>query len=57
MVLVQEEDRIIKEFKYQFEEMSGLFAQFQIYLTIFKTDDFYHYELKSYSKEFKYEIP
>lgn len=37
--------------------MSGLFAQFQIYLTIFKTDDFYHYELKSYGKEFKHEIP
>ena len=56
-MLDKEDGSIIKELKYQFEEMSGLFAQFQIYLTIFKTDDFYHYELKSYSKEFKHEIP
>ena len=37
--------------------MSGLFAQNLTYITIFKTDDFYHYELKSYGKEFKHEIP
>ena len=37
--------------------MSRLFAQNLTYITIFKTDDYYHYELKSYGKEFKHEIP
>ena len=37
--------------------MSGLFAQNLTYITVFNIDDFYHYELKSYSKEFKHEIP
>lgn len=37
--------------------MSRLFAQIQTHLTIFNTNDFYHYRLEWYSKEFKYEIP